>query len=101
MVSASSVRLIRELSDASDFDIFLVPSRNDITRVAGPRDQRAHGRGKKTIPSLKPWPRIERPKSLVELLRDIRAAQDALLVFADPAHGWRGKGRMSAAISTG
>ena len=36
MVSASSVRLMRELSDGSDFDIFLVPSRKLITRVAGP-----------------------------------------------------------------
>ena len=34
--SASSVRLIREKSDGSDLDIFLVPSRSDITRVAGP-----------------------------------------------------------------
>ena len=36
MVSASSVRLMRDWSDGSDFDIFLVPSRSDITRVAGP-----------------------------------------------------------------
>src|SRR5205809_8093693 len=36
IVSASSVRLMRELSEASDFDIFLVPSRSDMTRVAGP-----------------------------------------------------------------
>ncbi len=36
MVSASSVRLMRELSEASDFDIFLVPSRRLMTRVAAP-----------------------------------------------------------------
>ena len=36
MVSRSSVRLMRELSEASDFDIFLEPSRRLITRVAGP-----------------------------------------------------------------
>ena len=36
MVSASSVMLMRERSDGSDFDIFLVPSRKHITRVAGP-----------------------------------------------------------------
>ena len=36
MVSASSVRLIRLWSEGSDFDIFLVPSRRDMTRVAVP-----------------------------------------------------------------
>ena len=36
MVSASSVMLMRERSEGSDFDIFLVPSRSDMTRVAGP-----------------------------------------------------------------
>ena len=36
IASASSVRLMRDWSEASDFDIFLVPSRSDITRVAGP-----------------------------------------------------------------
>ena len=36
MVSASSVKLIRDSSAGSDFDIFLVPSLSDITRVAGP-----------------------------------------------------------------
>ncbi len=36
MASASSVRLMRVMSDSSDFDIFLVPSRKLITRVAGP-----------------------------------------------------------------
>src|ERR1700732_875741 len=61
MVSASSGRLIRELSDESDFDIFLVPSRSDITRVAGPVI-RGSGCGKNN-PSARPWPRIESPKS--------------------------------------
>ena len=37
IVSASSVRLIRDCSDGSDLDIFLVPSRSDMTRVASPR----------------------------------------------------------------
>ena len=36
MVSASSDRLIRLASEGSDFDIFFVPSRSDITRVAAP-----------------------------------------------------------------
>jgi hypothetical protein len=63
MVSASSVRLILELSDASDFDIFLVPSRSDMTRVAGPVII-GSGRGK-SRPSAKPWLRIESPKSLL------------------------------------
>ena len=27
---------MRDWSEGSDFDIFLVPSRSDITRVAGP-----------------------------------------------------------------
>ena len=36
MVSASSVRLMRVMSDSSDFDIFFKPSRKLITRVAGP-----------------------------------------------------------------
>ena len=36
MVSASSVRLMRDMSDSSDFDIFFVPSRKHMTRVAGP-----------------------------------------------------------------
>ena len=36
MASASSVRLIRLMSEGSDFDIFLVPSRSDMTRVAAP-----------------------------------------------------------------
>ena len=36
IVSASSVRTIRERSDGSDFDIFFEPSRRDMTRVAGP-----------------------------------------------------------------
>ena len=36
IVSASSVRLRRDRSEGSDFDIFLVPSRRLITRVAGP-----------------------------------------------------------------
>ncbi len=34
--SASSVRLIRLWSLGSDYDIFFVPSRSDITRVAAP-----------------------------------------------------------------
>ena len=34
MASASSVRLMRDWSDGSDFDIFLVPSRKDMTRAA-------------------------------------------------------------------
>ena len=48
-VSASSVRLIRDMSDGSDFDIFLVPSRSDITRVAAPPIT-GSGRGKKSTP---------------------------------------------------
>ena len=36
IVSASSVILIRLASDGSDLDIFLEPSRKDITRVAAP-----------------------------------------------------------------
>ncbi len=47
MASASSVRLIRLRSDGSDFDIFLEPSRNDITRVASPSIS-GSGRGKKS-----------------------------------------------------
>src|SRR3546814_3511143 len=34
IISASSVRLMRLMSDGSDLDIFAVPSRNDITRAA-------------------------------------------------------------------
>ncbi len=37
IVSASSSRLMRLWSEGSDFDIFFVPSRRDITRAAGPR----------------------------------------------------------------
>ena len=36
MVAASSVRLMRDMSDASDLLILRVPSRSDITRVASP-----------------------------------------------------------------
>ena len=36
IVSASSVRLMRERSDGSDFDIFLEPSRRLMMRAAGP-----------------------------------------------------------------
>ena len=46
MESASSVRLMRVMSLSSDFDIFLVPSRKLITRVAGPVI-RGSGSGKK------------------------------------------------------
>ena len=82
MVSASSVRLIRELSDESDFDIFLVPSRKLITRVAGPVIS-GSGCGKNN-PSLKPWPRIESRKVVVEFLRDVaRQFEVLLLVLAD------------------
>src|SRR4051794_18844775 len=63
MVSASSVKLMRELSDASDFDIFLVPSRKLMTRVAGPVIK-GSGSGKNR-PSLAPWLRIESAKSLL------------------------------------
>ena len=34
IVSASSVRLMRDWSEASDFDIFFEPSRSDMTRAA-------------------------------------------------------------------
>ena len=40
IVSASSVRLMRDRSEGSDLDIFLVPSRSDMIRVAGPGDHR-------------------------------------------------------------
>ncbi|MNY20504.1 hypothetical protein D3C86_1539850 [compost metagenome] len=36
IASTSSMRLMRDRSEGSDFDIFLVPSFNDITRGAGP-----------------------------------------------------------------
>ncbi len=49
MVSASSVRLIRLMSDGSDFDIFLVPSRRLITRVAVP-SMTGSVSGKKSTP---------------------------------------------------
>ena len=47
MVSASSVRLMRDRSEGSDFDIFFVPSRRLMTRVAGPV-MTGSGSGKKT-----------------------------------------------------
>ena len=50
-VSASSVKLSRDRSEGSDFDIFLVPSRRLITRVAGPVIIGSGG-GKK----VSPWP---------------------------------------------
>ena len=49
IASASSVRLIRLMSEGSDFDIFLVPSRRLITRVATPSIT-GSGIGKKSTP---------------------------------------------------
>ena len=49
IVSASSVRLILDCSDGSDFDIFLVPSRKDMTRVASPRIM-GSGKGNSSTP---------------------------------------------------
>ena len=49
IASASSVRLIRLASEGSDFDIFLVPSRRLITRVAVPSIT-GSGIGKKSTP---------------------------------------------------
>src|SRR6201995_4492793 len=65
IVSALSVRLMRLLSLSSDFDIFLVPSRNDITRVAGPVIT-GSGCGK-NHPSAKTLLRIEARESLLNL----------------------------------
>lgn len=49
MASASSVRLMRLVSEGSDFYIFFVPSRSDITRVAAP-SIRGSVIGKKSTP---------------------------------------------------
>lgn len=49
MASASSVRLMRLASEGSDFDIFFVPSRKLITRVAAP-SMTGSVSGKKSTP---------------------------------------------------
>ena len=81
IVSASSVRLMRDWSDGSDFDIFLVPSRSDITRVAGPWIS-GSGCGKNASPKPCAW--IDSREVVVELLRDVaRELEVLLLVLAD------------------
>src|SRR4029078_10854337 len=65
MGSASSGRLMRVMSDSFDFDIFLVPSRKFITRVAGPVIK-GSGSGKK--PSGYPARAIVLAKSVVNFL---------------------------------
>ena len=49
MASASSVRLMRDMSEGSDLHILLVPSRRLMTRVAGPGSA-ARAAGKKSSP---------------------------------------------------
>ncbi len=49
IVSASSVMFIREYSEGSDLLIFAVPSRSDMTRVAGPKIS-GSGIGNKSTP---------------------------------------------------
>ena len=58
-------------SEASDFDIFFVPSRKLITRVAGP-EINGSGNGKKASP--KPLRSIEGPKSLLNFWAMSRAS---------------------------
>ena len=79
MASASSVRLIRELSEASDFDIFFAPSRSDMIRVASPviglgqREERSEAVGADRGAEV-----------VVEFLRDVARQFKVLpLVFAD------------------
>ena len=64
MVSASSVRLMRDWSEGSDLDILAAPSRRDMTRVAGPWI-RGSGRGKKpgALKSLLNLPAMSRVSS--------------------------------------
>ena len=72
---------MRDWSEGSDFDIFLVPSRSDITRVAGPWIS-GSGCGKNASP--KPRLRIDVAEIVVELLRDVaRQLEMLLLVVAD------------------
>ena len=68
IVSASSVRLMRDRSDGSDFDIFLEPSRSDMTRGAGPLDQRLG----------------QREEAVDRLLADLHLDADAELGDARP-----------------
>ena len=80
-MSASSISAISEYSDGSDFDIFFVPSRRLITRVAGPWIS-GSGSGKKASPW--PWAAIDCGEVVVELLRDVAGElQVLLLVVAD------------------
>ena len=55
--------LMRDMSEGSDFDIFLVPSRRLMTRVAGPMIT-GSGCGKNR-PSSKPAALMASPKSLL------------------------------------
>ena len=82
MVSASSVRLMRDMSDGSDFDIFLVPSRRLMTRVAGPMI-RGSGSGKKC--RLKPA-RGSAGEVVVELLGDVAGQLEVLLLVVAHRH---------------
>ena len=84
IVSASSVRLMRELSDASDFDIFLVPSRRLITRVAGPWITGSVS-GKNASPN--PRARIDSAKSLLNFCAMSRVSSRCCF-WSSPTGTW-------------
>ena len=74
---------MRELSEASDFDIFLVPSRSDITRVAGPWISGSVQREERIAEAV----RADRlGEVVVELLRDVAAELEMLLLVLADRH---------------
>ena len=83
IVSASSVMLIRERSEGSDFDIFFMPSRRLMIRVAGPWIS-GSGSGKNASP--KPLPRMESAEIVVELLGDVAGKLEVLLLVLADRH---------------
>ena len=88
--SASSVRLMRLASEGSDLDIFFVPSRRDMTRVAGPW-MIGSGTGKK--PGT--------PKSLLNLAAMSRVSSTCCFWSSPTGTMSVWYSRMSAAMSTG
>ncbi len=103
MVSASSVRLIRELSDGSvQISTFSarVPSRQAHHPCRRSRDHLWLRLLERTGRRQRPWLRIQIAEIIVELLSDV-ARQFEVLAFGPrrPARGSRDRRRMSAAMS--
>ena len=75
---------MRDRSDGSDFDIFFVPSRRLMTRVAGPGDDRLGQRKEVAVGVARLLdPRLE---VVVELLRDVAGELQVLLLVVADGH---------------